>query len=57
MKTNTITMAVLSMFSAVVFSSCGDNWLDVTSKTESNSANYYKSQEDGLRALYACYDG
>ena len=57
MKTNTITMAVLSMYSAVVFSSCGDNWLDVTSKTESNSANYYKSQEDGLRALYACYDG
>ena len=57
MKTNNIMMVILTLLGMGSLSSCGDSWLDVTSKTESNSSNFYKSQEDGLRSLYGCYDG
>ena len=57
MKTNHIIIAAMGFLSLGSLTSCSDSWLDVDSKTESNSGNYYKSQEDGLRALYACYDG
>ena len=57
MKTNNIMMVILTLLGMGSLSSCGDSWLDVTSKTESNSSNFYKSQEDGLRSLYGGYDG
>ena len=57
MKTNILILSVSSLFVAGILSSCTESWLDVASKTESNSSNYYKSQDDGLRSLYACYDG
>lgn len=57
MKTNILILSVSSLFVAGTLSSCTESWLDVASKTESNSSNYYKSQDDGLRSLYACYDG
>ena len=57
MKTNKIKIAALGILAMGGLASCSDSWLDVASKTESNSGNYYKSQEDGLRSLYACYDG
>lgn len=57
MKTNNIMIVILTLLGMGSLSSCGDSWLDVTSKTESNSSNFYKSQEDGLRSLYGCYDG
>ena len=57
MKKNTVKIAFLSILAIGGLSSCSDSWLDVASKTESNSDNFYKTEEDGLRALYACYDG
>ena len=57
MKTNKIKIAALGILAMGGLASCSDSWLDVASKTESNSGNFYKSQEDGLRSLYACYDG
>ena len=57
MKKNTVKIAFLSILAIGGLASCSDSWLDVASKTESNSDNFYKTEEDGLRALYACYDG
>lgn len=57
MKTNKMKIAAIGMMVLGGLASCGESWMDVESKTESNSGNYYKSQEDGLRSLYACYDG
>ena len=57
MKTNKIKIAALGILAMGGLASCSDSWLDVASKTESNSGNFYKSQEDGLRSLYGCYDG
>ena len=37
--------------------SCSEDFLDVSSKTEPNSQNYYKTESQALRALYGCYDG
>ena len=44
---------VLSLF----FVSCSESYLDVESKTESNTSNFYKTQNDAWRALIGCYDG
>ncbi len=57
MKKNTVKIALLTILAAGGLTACGEGWLDVSSKTESNSDNFYKTEEDGLRALYACYDG
>lgn len=37
--------------------SCSENFLEVSSKTQPNSQNYYKTESQALRALYGCYDG
>lgn len=37
--------------------SCSDSFLDVSSKTESNTSAFYKNQTDANRALIGCYDG
>lgn len=37
--------------------SCTDSFLDVESKTESSTGNYYKTESDAYRALVGCYDG
>ena len=57
MKTNKIFILTFGILISIGLSSCSESWLDVDSKTDSNSGNFYKSQEDGLRSLYACYDG
>lgn len=57
MKLNQLIIASLGVLTLGGLSSCGESWLDVASKTQSNSGNYFKSQEDGLRSLNACYDG
>lgn len=57
MKANKIIIAALGLITLGGLSSCSESWLDVDSKTESNSGNYYKTQEDGYRALIGCYDG
>lgn len=35
--------------------SCSDSWLDVDSKTESNTGNFYKTTADAESALIGCY--
>ena len=57
MKTNKIIIAALGLLTLGGLASCSDSWLDVDSKTESNSGNFFKTQEDGYRALIGCYDG
>jgi len=42
---------------AVGMTSCSESFLDVQSKTESNTENFYKTQADANRALIGCYDG
>lgn len=37
--------------------SCSESFLDVASKTESNTETFYKTQSDAYRALLGCYDG
>jgi hypothetical protein len=37
--------------------SCSDSFLDVDSKTESTTGNFYKTETDAWRALIGCYDG
>ncbi len=37
--------------------SCAESFLDVESKVESNTENFYKTEGDAWRALLGCYDG
>ena len=41
----------------VLSTGCADSFLDVSSKTESNTENFYKTEGDAWRALLGCYDG
>jgi len=56
MKIQYIKMIAAVMLTFVL-SSCSDSFLDVQSKTESNTENFYKTQADANRALIGCYDG
>jgi len=47
----TLGLSVLLLFS------CSENFLDVESKTESNTETFYKTEKDAWRALIGCYDG
>lgn len=44
-------------FSALTLASCSEDFLDVSSKTEPNTGNYYKTESQAWRALLGCYDG
>lgn len=58
MKTNKIKIAALGILAMGGLASCSDSWLDVASKTESNSGNFYKSQEvDFARSMPATMVG
>lgn len=50
-NTSLVTLSMLMLLS------CAESYLDVESKTESNTSNFYKSQNDAYRALIGCYDG
>lgn len=50
----TVTLAVLA---GMTLGSCSEDFLDVASRTEPNSQNYYKTESQAQRALYGCYDG
>ena len=56
MKLSTITKTLLALLSLGIVS-CSESYLDVESKTESNTSNFYKTQNDAYRALIGCYDG
>lgn len=40
-----------------ITTACSESFLDVESKTESNTQNFYKTEGDAWRALLGCYDG
>ena len=53
-KFNILTLGVVG---ALSMTSCSESFLDVSSKTESNTENFYKTEGDAWRALLGCYDG
>lgn len=55
MKFNILLAGVLSVGLGVT--SCSESYLDVASKTESNTETFYKTEGDAYRALIGCYDG
>ncbi len=58
MKTIKTTISVaVAAFAGLALTSCSESFLDVTSKTEPNSDNYYKTESQAARALIGCYDG
>lgn len=52
-----ILFAGMLMVSGGLMSSCSDSFLDVNSKTESNTETFYKTESDAWRALIGCYAG
>lgn len=55
MKFNILMAGVLSV--GLGMTSCSESYLDVESKTESNTETFYKTEGDAYRALIGCYDG
>lgn len=55
-KNKNIFMASVLLLS-LGLASCTDSFLDVTSKTESSTGTFYKTEKDAYRALIGCYDG
>ena len=41
----------------MTMTSCSESFLDVSSKTSSDTDNFYRSEGDAWRALIGCYDG
>lgn len=56
-KFNILSLGIAAASLLATATSCGDSFLDVESKTESNTENFYKSENDAWRALLGCYDG
>jgi len=52
-----LKLYILMLGTGWLFASCSDSFLDVESKTESTTGNFYKTVSDAKRALYGCYDG
>lgn len=50
-------LVTIVAISTLGLTSCSESFLDVESKTESNTSNFYKTQNDAYRALIGCYDG
>jgi hypothetical protein len=55
MKNNIFKYAAIGLM-AMGVASCGDSWLDTTSKTELNSTSFYKNELQASYALTGCYD-
>lgn len=56
MKTKILSIAALSLLT-LGLTSCGEDFLDVQSKTEGTTGNFYTSESAASRALIGCYDG
>lgn len=56
MKTKIFNIVTLGL-AAIGLAACGEDFLEVTSKTETTTRNYYKTETDAARALIGCYDG
>lgn len=55
MKKNILYIVLCAL--SLAMTSCGDDFLDVSSKTESSDDNFFKTQTDAETALKGCYDG
>ncbi|MDE7145363.1 MAG: RagB/SusD family nutrient uptake outer membrane protein, partial [Duncaniella sp.] len=53
-KFNILTFGVAA---GLCFTSCSESFLDVSSKTDSDTDSFYKTEADAWRALVGCYDG
>ncbi len=54
-KSSILSVSVAT--AGLLMGSCSDSFLDVSSKTESNTETFYKTEDDAWRALLGCYDG
>ncbi len=54
---NKFNIYIVTLGIGLTMASCSESFLDVESKTESTTGNFYKTVNDAKRALYACYDG
>jgi hypothetical protein len=54
-KYSILSLSVVALLGSMT--SCSDSFLDVSSKTESTTGNFYKDETDAWRALVGCYDG
>lgn len=55
LKYSILSLSIIALASGMT--SCSDSFLDVDSKTESTTGNFYKTETDAWRALVGCYDG
>ena len=56
MKTSNIKIAALGLL-ALGLASCGDDYLDTSSKTALNSESFYSNEAQANAAVVGCYDG
>ena len=56
MRLNNI-LSIGAVAAGLALSSCGESFLDVESKLDSNVDNFYSTQTNAVRALIGCYDG
>jgi len=56
MKTKIFSTALMGVL-AMGMTSCGNDFLEVSSKTEGTTGNYYSNESAISRALIGCYDG
>ena len=56
MKATNIKIATIGML-ALGLASCGDDYLDTSSKTALNSGTFYKNELQAQYAVVGCYDG
>lgn len=55
---NKLKLNILALgFAGLGLAACSESFLDVESKTESSTGNFYKTESDAYRALLGCYDG
>ncbi len=56
-KINILSLGIAAAGLMGLTTSCAESFLDVESKVESNTENFYKTEGDAWRALLGCYDG
>ena len=55
---NNMKLYIVGMVLAVMsLTACTAGFLDVESKKESTTGNFYRTESDAWRALKGCYDG
>lgn len=57
LKHNIFILGIAAIGMMGFTTSCAESFLDVESKTEPNTENFYKTEGDAWRALIGCYDG